>query len=349
MKSMKILLNYKNQTDLPVKKLIILFPLLLAGIALFTTAKPAPAGKKLKVLIVDGQNNHRWAVTTPLLKQILENSDRFTVDISTSPPAVTKGQEIPKTATPEEKEKLLEENQITIAEETAKIKPEWEKWRPDFNNYDVIVSNYNGEDWPQEVKEGLVSFVKKGGGFVSYHAANNPFANWPEYNQMIGLGGWGGRDEKSGPYLRLVDGVWTRADIPGTCGGHGPQSEFTIEMSAPDHPISQGLPTKWKHTKDELYHDLRGPANDITVIGHAFSPEKNESQPMLMAIPFGKGRVFHTTLGHDVPAVEGLGFQVTFSRGTEWAATGGVTQAAPTADELNDGPVPAARKLSVVE
>jgi uncharacterized protein len=333
-----------------MKKLVILLPLLIAAAALFTTAQPTPTTKKLKVLIIDGQNNHKWATTTPLLKKILENSDRFTVDVSTSPPDAPKGPKLPKlpkNATPEEKAKRSEEIKAAATEHKVKMVPEWEKWRPNFSDYDVVVSNYNGEDWPQAVKEGLVSFVKNGGGFVSYHAADNPFANWPEYNQMIGLGGWGGRDEKSGPYLRLKNGIWTKVDAPGPGGGHGPQSRFTVEMHSPEHPISKGLPAKWKHTQDELYENLRGPANNITVIGSANSESTKEQQPMLMVIPFGKGRVFHTTLGHDVTAVEGLGFQVTFSRGTEWAATGNVTQVAPTADELPDGPIPAVRRLTV--
>ena len=54
---------------------------LLLGAAL----QAAPA--KIKVLILDGQNNHQWAVTSPMLKQILEQTGRFTVDVSTSPAA----------------------------------------------------------------------------------------------------------------------------------------------------------------------------------------------------------------------------------------------------------------------
>ena len=46
---------------------------------------------------------------------------------------------------------------------------------------------------------------------------------------------------------------------------------------------------------------------------------------MLMVLSYGKGRIFHTTLGHDVPALSCVGFIATFQRGTEWAATGGVS------------------------
>ncbi len=181
-----------------------------------------------------------------------------------------------------------------------------------------------------------MSYVKNGGGFVSYHAANNAFGDWKDYNEMIGLGGWGGRSAKSGPYLRLVDEKWTKVNEPGPCGGHGTQHEFLIESYALNHPIMKGLPAKWMHTKDELYHDLRGPAENLTVLGAAMSDVKHAQQPLLMALSFGKGRVFHTALGHYVEALDGLGFQVTFARGTEWAATGKVTLPAPKPGDLQE-------------
>ena len=105
----------------------------------------------------------------------------------------------------------------------------------------------------------------------------------------------------------------------------------------------KGLPSEWKHTQDELYDSLRGPAKNIDLLATAYSdPATNgtgEHEPMLLTIPYGKGRVFHTTLGHDVTALQCIGFATTFQRGTEWAATGKVTQkvppAFPTADRAS--------------
>jgi type 1 glutamine amidotransferase len=295
--------------------------LLLAAFALATTginAEPA----KIKCLIIDGQNNHKWQDTTPLLKTILEQSGVFSVDVSTTPPAGAKKPGAPNEA-----------------------KPAWDQWKPRFADYGVIVSNYNGQAWPKELHDALVSYVKNGGGFVSYHAADNSFGDQADYNEMIGLGGWGGRNAKSGPYLRLRDGAWKPVEGPGPCGGHGPQDEFIIKTFAPEHPIMKGLPPQWMHAKDELYHSLRGPAKNLAVLGHALSEQTNEEEPMLMAISYGKGRVFHTTLGHYVEALDGLGFQVTLTRGTEWAATGKVTQPAPKPGELSAGPKAALRPL----
>src|SRR5205823_5065185 len=71
-----------------------------------------------------------------------------------------------------------------------------------------------------------------------------------------------------------------------------------------------------------------------TVLATAYSDPANNGtgndEPQLMALSFGKGRVFHTTLGHDVSALSSVDFVVTFQRGTEWAATGAVTQKVPS-------------------
>lgn len=254
----------------------------------------------LKVLIVDGQNNHKWPITTPIMKGFYEASDRFSVEVATSP---AKGEDM-------------------------------SGFRPKFADYDVIVSNYNGEAWPRETQIEFEAFVRGGGGFVAVHAADNAFSDWPEYNEMIGLGGWGGRKKPAGPYVYYSDDkLVVDTESEGNGGGHGPQHEFLVETRDADHPIMKGLPQAWLHTKDELYEKLRGPAKNMNVLATAFaSPEKRGSgrdEPMLMTLSYGQGRVFHTTLGHIDYSMQCVGFKVTLLRGTEWAATGEVTIPVP--------------------
>lgn len=255
---------------------------------------------KLRALIIDGQNNHDWKTTTPILRQILESSGRFVVKVATSPPAGA----------------------------------DMRGFRPRFADYDVVISNYNGDRWSTETEKEFESYVAGGGGFVAVHAANNAFPDWPEYNRICGLGGWYGRTEKHGPYVYLDEsGKLVRDRSPGPGGHHGPQHEFAIRTRDAEHPIMRGLPTLWMHTKDELYDRLRGPAEDLHVLATAFSaPEYNGTgrhEPMLMTLSYGRGRVFHTVLGHADYSMKCVGFITTLQRGAEWAATGNVTIPVP--------------------
>jgi type 1 glutamine amidotransferase len=258
------------------------------------------ADDKIRVLIVDGQNNHNWRAMTPPMKAALEGSGRFTVDVATTP-----GPKAPRSA--------------------------WDAFRPDFSKFDVVLSNYNGEPWPPEVREALESYVANGGGLAIIHAANNAFPDWAAFNQMIGLG-W--RAAKFGDRLTVDDGgkvVRTpKGEGPGS--GHGPQHPFKVVVRNPDHPITRGMPAEWMHAKDELYHGQRGPAEHMEILATAYSAKDKggtgTNEPMIWVIPYGKGRVFTTVMGHvgdDTTAIRCAGFRTVMLRGTEWAATGRVT------------------------
>ena len=253
----------------------------------------------LRALIIDGQNNHDWKVTTPIMKQTLTDSGRFAVDVATSP---AKGQDV-------------------------------STFRPNFDKYDVVISNYNGDVWSSAARNDFVDYVRGGGGFVVVHAADNAFPEWPQYNQMIGLGGWEGRNERSGPYVYFQDGKPIRDESPGPGGSHGAQHEFQIVVRQRDHPVTRGMPPRWMHTQDELYDKLRGPAKNMIILATAFSdPDTGgtgRDEPILWTIDYGDGRVFHTVLGHADYSMRCVGFITSLVRGAEWAATGKVTLPIP--------------------
>ena len=281
---------------------------------------------KIKVLIVDGQNNHEvWPKSTIMMKQYLEETGLFEVDIYRS-----------KFTWMGKREKAF--LPLAGVGETQDLdKPQSDPdFAPKFKNYDVVVSNFGWKaaDWPTATQKALEKFITKGGGFVSVHAADNSFPKWVEYNKMIGLGGWGDRNEKDGPYVYYTNnGELVRDNEPGNAGSHGPQNVFPITVRIADHPITKGMPQVWLTNKDECYSKLRGPAENMTILatGKDMSGKAptDRHEPMLMVIDYGKGRVFHTTLGHDDYSIESVGFIVSFLRGTEWAATGQVTQPIP--------------------
>ena len=150
------------------------------------------------------------------------------------------------------------------------------KFTPKFDDYDVVVSNYNGKPWSDD--DSFESYVANGGGFVSVHAADNSFRDWKAYNRMIGLGGWGGRNQTDGPYVRWKEDLkrFTRDTSKGGGGTHGKRVPFLVVVRDPDHPITSGLPRSWMQTKDELYGKLRGPAENMDVLATGYStPESN--------------------------------------------------------------------------
>jgi type 1 glutamine amidotransferase len=105
---------------------------------------------------------------------------------------------------------------------------------------------------------------------------------------------------------------------------------FRIIVRSESHPITKGLPSKWMHAQDELYDRLRGPAENMQILATAYSDREKRGtgrhEPMILIVTYGKGRVFHTAMGHGDYSQECVGFIVTFQRGAEWAATGKVTQ-----------------------
>jgi len=284
---------------------------LLAGALTLAAAPPIP------VMLLDGEQGgpyHAWQETTPYLKKMLDETKVFNVDVVTAPPAGG----------------------------------DFTKFKPEFSKYKVIVSNYDVPDerWSAELKESFEQYIKNGGGLVAVHAADNAFPKWVAYNEMIGIGGWRGRDEKSGPLWYFKDGKLVSDPSPGRAGSHGARLSYKIVNQDTTHPITKGLPKEWMHVPDELYATLRGPGKNMTVLSTAFSIPSNRGtdrdEPILMVLAYGKGRIFHTVMGHDLAALNCVGFIATFQRGAEWAATGKVKQKVPadfpTADKVSTRP-----------
>lgn len=297
-------------------------PILLLFFSIFSISAKA----QLKALIVDGQNNHDvWPKSTIMMKQYLEETGLFEVDIMRT-----------KFTWNARREKAYLPF-AGVGETQDLDKPQTDPgFAPEFNNYDVVISNFGwmAADWPESTRKALEAYMEGGGGLVVVHAADNSFPNWMAYNKMIGLGGWGDRNEKDGPYVYYTnEGDLVRDNSTGNAGAHGPQHEFPVTVRVADHPITKDMPLTWMTTKDECYSMLRGPAENMTILATGKDTSgkapTDRHEPMLMIIEYGNGRIFHTTLGHDDYSIQSVGFIVSFLRGTEWVATGKVTQPIP--------------------
>ena len=247
------------------------FGKLLVVLLSFFCVCSVSARKPIKTLLITGQNNHNWQVSHVVLKQILENSGRFSVDFAVSP---SQGQDM-------------------------------SGFVLDFAPYELVVLDYNGDSWPEETNKRFLEFVQNGGGVVVYHAADNAFSKWPEFNKICALGGWEGRDENSGPYVYWQDGKLVKDSSAGPGGSHGKQHEYVLNGRDKIHPIVKGLPLKWRHTQDELYDRMRGPGNIGDLLYTAYSDKETggsgREEPLVFTVDYGNARIFHTMLGHARP------------------------------------------------
>jgi type 1 glutamine amidotransferase len=264
-----------------------------------TRAFAADAPSVYKTAIIDGQNNHDWRSTTPMIKTALEKTGRFQVAVLTSPPT---------------------------ADAAA-----WKDFHPRFSDYDLIVSNFTdfgAKPAPAAFLDDLTKHVGDGGGIVIVHAATSGMDNHAEFVRMVGMG-WRDGDrlylDNDGQTIRQPKGQ-------GPATAHGRPFRWTVTTWAKDHPICAGLPRTWVHETDELWAAPRGPAQEVEILATAVAPETKQdgqNEPVLWTVRYGKGRVFVTLMGHDANAMKCVGFQTTLARGAEWAVSGKVTQLIP--------------------
>ena len=167
---------------------------------------------------------------------------------------------------------------------------------PELNDYDVIVLHFM--DWEQPdpgpaARANLKGFVQGGKGLFIVHFACGAFQEWPDFRDLAGRV-WD-------PKLR----------------GHDPYGEFRVDITKTEHPITQGLGSF--ETVDELYTCLVGD-RPVELLATARSKVDDKDYPMAFAFSYGKGRVFNSPLGHDVPAISNPAVAELFRRGCAWTA-----------------------------
>jgi len=185
---------------------------------------------------------------------------------------------------------------------------------------------------------------------VLIHAANNCFGNWEAFNEMIGLGWRPALFGKAAKIDPETGGVLFPANdtlINEGKSSHGSKHPFQVTVRAAEHPIMRGLPPVWMHARDELYHNMRGLAKNMTILSSAYSAEdqrgSGQHEPLTWEVGYGEGKVIVTAMGHRWPgdtesdSLQCIGFQTILARACEYTATGAVTlplaEGFPSAEE----------------
>ena len=166
----------------------------------------------------------------------------------------------------------------------------------DLFQYDALILHFMDWETPDpgpQARENLQKFVAKGKGLVLVHFACGAFQEWPEFVEIAGRV-WD-------PKLR----------------GHDPHGKFTVRIIDDKHPAMNAM-TQFE-TVDELYTCLTG-KTPIKVLAEARSKADGKNYPMAFVLNYGKGRVFHSVLGHDVQALANPHVGRLFRNACVWTA-----------------------------
>lgn len=165
-----------------------------------------------------------------------------------------------------------------------------------IERYDVILLHFMDWEQPapgQKARENLRRFVANGKGLVLIHFASGAFQDWGEYANIAGR-------------------IWDP-----NLRGHDLRGPFRVEIKNTSHPVTKGMVSF--ETDDELYTCLVGD-RPIEILATATSKVDGKEYPMAFVFKYGKGRVFHSPLGHDVKAISYPMVGELFRRGCAWAA-----------------------------
>ena len=165
-------------------------------------------------------------------------------------------------------------------------------------DYDVLLLHFKNYRVPKRdaaMKANLEKFIDGGGGIFVYHFACGAFEDWPNFDKISGR-------------------VWEPKKP-----AHDPLGLFTVQIIDKEHPITRSIGDFEIH--DELYTCLRDSEVPIKVLAEAVSKVDGKRHPMAFVLEKGKGRSFHTTLGHDDKSLSCVHFQTMIKQALAWCAT----------------------------
>jgi hypothetical protein len=197
--------------------------------------------------------------------------------------------------------------QVTICEDAAILETRA------MDKYDLLIVTADRRDdefkFTRGQQEAIFDYVRAGHGYVSIHAADNAAKDWlPEWKEMLG-------------------GIFSHVGLP---DGKTRKGSFIVKIADTGSPITQGL--KDFSLTDELYYQVQM-MPDVEAL--ATIEYQAVVWPVAWVRTYGKGRVFHTVLGHrdfgpekdDPLRNPNLGRLVV--QGIDWVAAGRPSAAKP--------------------
>ena len=169
--------------------------------------------------------------------------------------------------------------------------------------FDAVIFYTTGElPMNDEQKNSLLSFVRdEGKGFVGIHSAADTFYQWPEYGEM--LGGW------------FDQHPWNTFEAP-------------ILVEDRDHPATRHMPKSFT-IQDEIYQFKNYSRDKVRVLMRLDETKLDLKNPRVhrtdgdFAVtwvkPYGKGRVFYSTLGHLEEVYDNPMIKQMYIEGIKWA------------------------------
>jgi type 1 glutamine amidotransferase len=168
---------------------------------------------------------------------------------------------------------------------------------PEIHELSLIVPIYTMSKIEREHAQNLAKAVEGGVGLGGHH------------------GGMSDAFRDSVDYQFVVGGQWVAH--PGNI------IDYTVDVTKPDDPIMKGIPASFPYHSEQYYMHM-DPSVEVlattTFSGEYAAWTKDVVMPVAWKRQYGKGRVFHLTLGHRASEFEVPEMATILRRGINWAA-----------------------------
>jgi type 1 glutamine amidotransferase len=183
--------------------------------------------------------------------------------------------------------------EVTIQNDDAAFKAD------NLKKYDALIFNNTVGVLFHDpaLRQNLLDFVKNGKGFVGFHAAGATFVQYPKYDQFPEFGVMLGGYEDGGHPWSPNDTTYIKVDDP--------KSPLTSMFNGPFEIHDEAFQFREPTMRDRM-HVLLSIDSSKMVMGPTHRILKQRQQDMDFPVswikPYGKGRVFYTTMGHNPAA-----------------------------------------------